>query len=116
MDILLVCCWWLVKGVARPPMLCVAQNHRLQAHRHCCLTWIFCVKWNMRDMGLPYVTEHYKSIFLTRFANLMVFERDKSPKIYHILFQSVRDAQWRPLRVPEQSGLVSCGHWMMPML
>ena len=30
-------------------MLCVAQNHRLQAHRHCCLTWIFCVKWNMRD-------------------------------------------------------------------
>ena len=37
------------KGVARPPMLCVAQNHRLQAHRHCCLTWIFCVKWNMRD-------------------------------------------------------------------
>ena len=24
-------------------MLCVAKNHRLQAHRHCCLTWIFCV-------------------------------------------------------------------------
>ena len=50
-DIVLVCCWWLVKGVARPPMLCVAQNHRLQAHRHCCLTWIFCVKWNMRDFS-----------------------------------------------------------------
>ena len=49
-DIVLVCCWWLVKGVARPPMLCVAENHRLQAHRHCCLTWIFCVKWNMRDV------------------------------------------------------------------
>ena len=49
MDIVLVCCWWLVKGVARPPMLCVAQNRRLQAHRHCCLTWIFCVKWNMRE-------------------------------------------------------------------
>ena len=32
-------------------MLCVAQNHRLQAHRHCCLTWIFCVKWNMRDQS-----------------------------------------------------------------
>ena len=29
MDIVLVCCSWLVKGVARPPMLCVAQNHRL---------------------------------------------------------------------------------------
>ena len=37
------------EGVARPPMLRVAQNHRLQAHLHCCLTWIFCVKWNMRD-------------------------------------------------------------------
>ena len=33
-------------------MLCVAQNHRLQAHRHCCLTWIFCVKWNMRDLSM----------------------------------------------------------------
>ena len=32
-------------------MLCVAENHILQAHRHCCLTWpkVFCVKWNMRD-------------------------------------------------------------------
>ena len=55
MDIVLVCCWWLVKGVARPPMLCVAQNHRLQAHRHCCLTWIFCVKWNMRDLQVLYL-------------------------------------------------------------
>ena len=26
-------------------------GNRLQAHRHCCLTWIFCVKWNMRDPG-----------------------------------------------------------------
>ena len=25
---------------------------RLQAHRICCLTWIFCVKWNMRDWAL----------------------------------------------------------------
>ena len=25
-------------------------RRRLQAHRHCCLTWIFCVKWNMRDI------------------------------------------------------------------
>ena len=27
-DIVLVRCWWLVKGVARPTMLFVAQNHR----------------------------------------------------------------------------------------
>ena len=26
------------------------SGSRLQAHRHCCLTWIFCVKWNMRDL------------------------------------------------------------------
>ena len=25
-------------------------RRRLQAHRHCCLTWIFCVEWNMRDI------------------------------------------------------------------
>ena len=25
-------------------------RRRLQAHRYCCLTWIFCVKWNMRDI------------------------------------------------------------------
>ena len=30
-------------------MLCLAQNHRLQVHGHCCLTWIFCVTLNMRD-------------------------------------------------------------------
>ena len=25
-------------------------HRRLQAHRHCCLSWIFCVEWNMRDI------------------------------------------------------------------
>ena len=29
---------------------------RFQAHHHCCLTWIFCVKWNMRDVELPTFT------------------------------------------------------------
>ena len=30
-----------------PPLL-----RRLQAHRSCCLTWIFCVKWNMKEQGI----------------------------------------------------------------
>ena len=80
MDIVLVCCWWLVKGVARPPMLCVAQNHRLQAHRHCCLTWIFCVKWNMRDDSLNsvdwpqacYKERKFFSVFLSLTVNMQL--------------------------------------------
>ena len=54
-DVLLV----VGVGVARPPVLCVAQNERLHAHRnhHCCLTWIFCVKWNMSDQGFSVPSE-----------------------------------------------------------
>ena len=45
-DTVLVCCWWLVKAVAGPPMLRRITDYRLTA-TVCCLTWIFCVKWNM---------------------------------------------------------------------
>ena len=49
----------LVVGVGggKATHVCVAQNHRLQARLHCCLTWIFCVKWNMRELLLVYILQ-----------------------------------------------------------
>ena len=54
-------------------MLCVAQNHRLQAHRHCCLTWISCVKWNTG----PVSHLEYK-----RQSHLPDTPLDRSPMLY----------------------------------
>ena len=63
-------CLCVVGGWCRPPMLCVAQNHRLQAHRHCFLTWIFCVKWNMRDVTWTFRTQQEMHQFLASTPSL----------------------------------------------
>ena len=40
----------VLRVLIEPDLRLYFLRRRLHAHRHCCLTWIICVKWNMRDV------------------------------------------------------------------
>ena len=74
-------------------MLCVAQNHRLQAHCHCCLTWIFLCEMEHEGQSVQHVIEN------NRVSSIENYSAGHTSKFEWRLFIFIsRESKWGTLK------------------